>query len=183
MEFETDRLLLRGWTESDSEAFFEINADPSVMEYFPSVYSRERSDEMMQLCNAEIEQYGYSFWAVERKDTETLIGFVGLHNFDASLEFCPCVEIGWRLARLQWGNGFATEAASACLKFGFTKCNLDAIYSFATLANIRSRAVMKRIGMEDTRSHFYHPRVPAESGLQEHCLFKITKEIWLKKQL
>lgn len=179
MEFETDRLLLRKWAQSDSEAFFEINADPSVMQYFPSVYSRERSDGMMQLCNTEIEQYGYSFWAVERKNTKTLIGFVGLHNFDANLEFCPCVEIGWRLARLQWGNGFATEAASACLNIGFTKFDLETIYSFTTLENIRSRAVMKRIGMEDTKRNFSHPFVPAESGLQAHCLFEISKENWL----
>lgn len=179
MELETHRLLLRSWTELDSEVFANINSDPAVMRYFPAVYSHERSDEMMQLCNTEIEQFGFSFWALERKDTGALIGFVGLHNFNAELQFCPCVEIGWRLARSQWGNGFATEAARQCLKLGFCDFNIESIYAFTTLENMRSRAVMSKIGMVDTGDNFEHPNVPAESGLQDHCLYKISKTEWL----
>jgi len=178
MEFETDRLFLRRWSDADSEVFASINADPQVMQHFPSVYSRERSDEMMQLCNSEIDKYGFSFWAVDRKDTGELIGFVGLHNFEADLNFCPCVEIGWRLARSQWGNGFASEAALLSLSLGFTKFGLSDIYSFTTLGNARSQAVMERIGMSDTSCNFMHPSVSPESGLQEHCLYKITKDEW-----
>ncbi len=180
MEIETSRLLLRSWTESDSEAFAKINSDSTVMRYFPSVYSRDRSDEMMQLCNTEMERFGFSFWALERKDTGALIGLTGLHNFDAELQFCPCVEIGWRLARSQWGKGFATEAARESLMLGFSEFKIESIYAFTTLENMPSRAVMSKIGMVDTGDNFKHPNVPAESGLQDHCLYKITKTEWLK---
>ena len=182
MALETDRLLLRSWTESDSDAFAKINSDPIVMQHFPSVYSRERSDQMMQICNLEIEKYGYSFWAIERKDTNGLVGFTGLHNFVGELDFSPCVEIGWRLAHAQWGRGYATEAAMECLRLGFCDFNLESIYSFTTLSNTRSRSVMRKIGMADTRSNFRHPKVPIESGLQEHCLYKISKEEWSNNQ-
>ncbi len=180
MKIATSRLSLRSWTESDSEEFAKINSDPAVMQYFPSVYSRERSDEMMQLCNQEIVQFGFSFWALERKDTGALIGFTGLHNFNAELHFCPCVEIGWRLARSQWGKGFATEAARESLRLAFLDFKIESIYAFTTLENMRSRAVMSKIGMADTGDNFKHPNVTAESGLQDHCLYKIAKSDWLK---
>lgn len=180
MPIETKRLLLRRWSTSDSEAFARINSDPAVMRYFPALYTRERSDEMMRLCNAEIDLYGFSLWAVERKDTNDLIGFVGLHNFDDDLDFCPCVEIGWRLAQSQWGNGFATEAAKECLRLGFTEFDLESIYAFTTLGNKGSRAVMHKIGMFNTGRDFNHPKVPIESGLQRHCLYKISKVDWSK---
>ena len=180
MSIETERLLLRKWTETDSEAFAKINTDPDVTRYFPAVYTRERSDEMMRLCNAEIDVYGFSFWAVERKDTNSLIGFVGLHNFDDELDFCPCVEVGWRLAQSEWGKGYATETAKESLRLGFTDFDLDVIYSFTTLSNMRSRTVMQKIGMVNTGNNFDYPRVPVESGLQEYCLYKISKKDWSK---
>ncbi|MFK7853016.1 MAG: GNAT family N-acetyltransferase [Granulosicoccus sp.] len=178
MEFYTDRLKLRRWSSSDGEGFAKINSDPKVMRYFPDEYSRERSDEMMRLCNMEIDERGFSFWAVDRKDTGELIGFVGLHNFIADLNFCPCVEIGWRLAHSQWGNGFATEAALKSIGLGFTEFGLDEIHSFTTLNNVRSRAVMERIGMINTNLDFLHPSVSEQSDLQKHCLYKITKDEW-----
>lgn len=175
MKIETDRLYLRSWSDSDSEAFYKINSDPNVMRYFPSVYTRGQSDEMMQLCNKEIEECGFSFWAAERKDSRELIGFIGLHNFEGDLDFCPCVEIGWRLAFSEWGKGFATEAAIKCIELGFSKFQLDTIYSFTTLNNLRSRAVMEKIGMIDSENNFDHPGVAIESDLRENCLYKISK--------
>jgi len=99
-----------------------------------------------------------------------------------ALNFCPCVEIGWRLARSQWGNGFATEAATAALVAGFTEFSLESIYSFTTINNSRSRGVMKKIGMKDTQRNFNHPSVSVESGLQEHCLYKLSKGDWRQNQ-
>ena len=105
------------------------------------------------------------------------IRFVGLNKYVADLDFCPCVEIGWRLAFEHWGNGFATEAAQYCLSLGFTKFSLPEIVSFTTVSNIRSRRVMEKLGMVDTGNNFLHPTVESSSGLQEHCLYRAAKKV------
>jgi len=153
-----------------------MNADARVMEFFPALYTKERSDWLVDECNRRLALDGFTFWAVERKDHNNFIGFVGLNTYDADLRFCPCVEVGWRLAYEHWGHGFATEAASLCLSLGFTQFDLQEIVSFTTIANTRSRHVMEKIGMTDTGDTFLHPSVDAKSGLQEHCLYRISKE-------
>lgn len=172
--YETERLIIRPWNDGDRAAFAEMNADPRVMEFFPEIRTREQSDSMVDECNKRLAKDGFTFWAVDRKDREEFIGFVGLTRFEEDLPFCPCVEIGWRLAFQHWGHGFATEAARHCLSLGFNQFNLNEIVSFTTLANTRSRHVMEKIGMVDTGKNFLHPWVAPESGLQEHCLYHIT---------
>ncbi len=175
--YESERLIIRPWRDSDKPAFAKINADARVMEFFPDVYAQERSDKMVDICNQHIASDGFSFWAVDRKDLNVFIGFVGLSKFNAELPFCPCVEIGWRLAYEHWGNGFATEAAQFCLALGFSKFSLEEIVSFTTLANTRSRRVMEKIGMVDTNMNFLHPSVDPDSGMQEHCLYHAIKDV------
>lgn len=150
-----------------------MNADPRVMEFFPALRTQQQSHSMVDECNRRLAIDGFTFWAVDRKDRNEFIGFVGLNTFAAELPFCPCVEIGWRLAFEHWGNGFATEAAKTCLSLGFDKFGLDEIVSFTTLANTRSRHVMEKIGMVNTGKNFMHPLVDAASGMKEHCLYHI----------
>lgn len=174
--YQTERLILRPWRESDKPAFAKINADARVMEFFPSIYTQERSYGMVDICNQRLARDGFTFWATERKDTNDFIGFVGLNTFEADLPFCPCVEIGWRLAYEHWGYGFATEAAQLCLSLGFNQFSLQEIVSFTTLANTPSRHVMEKIGMVNTNRNFLHPAVDPDSGMQEHCLYHITQD-------
>ncbi len=96
MELATPRLRLREWRESDKAPFFlHINASASVMRYFPSPLTRAESDAMVDtLRDKFIQQNGWGFWAVELKETQELIGFVGLNIPNAPLPFNPCVEIG-----------------------------------------------------------------------------------------
>ena len=173
--YQTERLTIRPWYERDKSAFAKLNADPRVMEFFPELYTREMSDWMVDECNRRLVNDGYTFWALERKDQNEFIGFVGLNTYEADLDFCPCVEIGWRLAFEHWGNGFATEAADFCLTLGFDKFNLQEILSFTTVSNTRSRRVMEKLGMTDTGNNFLHPTVDSASGLQEHCLYRALK--------
>lgn len=91
----------------------------------------------------------------------------------------PCVEVGWRLARKYWGNGYATEAGKASLEFAFNSLNLNEIYSFTSVANKKSQAVMERLDMVNTHSNFNHPSIPDESPYKEHLLYKIDKNSWL----
>lgn len=169
----TERLTLRRWHESDKPLFAAMNADPKVMEFFPALCTRERSDEMVDQFNEQLDNVGFTFWALETRAGREFIGFVGLSVYQADLPFCPCVEIGWRIAFDQWGNGYATEAARECLTLGFTQFGLDEIVAFTTLANVRSRHVMEKIGMENTNNNFMHPSVPEATGMKEHCLYRI----------
>ena len=178
IEFKTERLLLRQWRLSDQQPFAELNADPRVMEFFPSTLEPEVSNASVARWQLQIEQRGWGLWAVEIRSTGQFIGFVGLQVPLAQLPFFPCVEVGWRLDHAYWGNGFATEAAKGALNVGFKRLQLQEIVSFTAVNNRRSRAVMERLGMREAESTFQHPSVPDGSPVREHCLYRITRSEW-----
>ncbi|WP_310484732.1 GNAT family N-acetyltransferase [Chamaesiphon sp. VAR_48_metabat_403] len=178
IEFETERLRLRQWIKSDREPFARLNADPRVMEFFPSILDRAASDAMLDRLQTLINERGWGFWAVESKQDNQFIGFVGLHIPSADLPFSPCVEIGWRLAFDYWGKGYATEAAQAALKVGFNRLELPEIVSFTAINNHRSSAVMERLGMNREIETFEHPSLPVGHFLKEHCLYRLSREKW-----
>lgn len=178
IEFETDRLRLRQWKPSDRDPFAELNADPQVMEFFPAPLDRSASDAMVDRLQSGIIDRGWGMWAAETKETSQFIGFVGLNIPTYDLPFAPCVEIGWRLAIPFWGKGLATEAARGALQVGFEQIGLAEIVSFTTLKNVRSRAVMKRLGMQETETVFQHPLVPLDSNLGKHCLYVLSRDRW-----
>jgi RimJ/RimL family protein N-acetyltransferase len=181
IELETDRLLLRQWQLADREPFAKLNADPHVMEFFPNTLSREASDAFADRIQALIEKQSWDLWAVEIKNTQQFIGYVGLHVPTYELPFNPCVEVGWRLAYEHWGKGYAPEAALVALKFGFEFLNLTEIVSFTALGNVRSQRVMEKIGMQRSPETFQHPNVPTESTLCEHCLYRLSRSDWLQQ--
>ena len=170
----TDRLLLRPWREDDLESFAALNADPAVMEHFARPLDRSESDAFVARIMAHFAREGFGFWAVEAPGAAPLVGFVGLARPAFEAPFTPCVEIGWRLAREHWGKGYATEAARAALRYGFEQLSLDEIVAFTVPENVRSRAVMERIGM--TRSaddDFDHPSLPEGHPLRRHVLYRV----------
>lgn len=176
IEFQTDRLKLRQWKESDLPIFASMNADPQVMKYYPSVLNEEESHNIAHKFEALIREKGWGFWAVEKLEDERFIGFVGLNEPTYDLPVTPCVEIGWRLGKEHWGKGYATEAAKSCLDFAFNKLNLTEVYSFTSVTNKKSAAVMERIGMMNTNNNFEHPLIPENHPLREHCLYKSISE-------
>jgi RimJ/RimL family protein N-acetyltransferase len=181
IELETDRLILRQWHQTDREPFAQLNANTKVMEFYPRTLSRDESDAFADRIQTLIEQQGWDLWAVEIKNTQQFIGYVGLHVPTADLPFNPCVEVGWRLAYDHWGQGYAPEAAQVALKFGFESLNLAEIVSFTTLSNLRSQRVMEKIGMQRSPVTFEHPNVPIDSKLREHCLYRLCRSDWLKQ--
>ena len=101
----TPRLWLRRWRAEDLEPFAALNADPEVMEHFPSTLSREETAAAMDRVEKHFENRGFGFWAVEVPGQAPFIGFIGLAVPAFESSFTPCVEIGWRLARPWWGQG------------------------------------------------------------------------------
>jgi RimJ/RimL family protein N-acetyltransferase len=170
----TERLLLRGWREEDLEPFARLNADPRVMEYFPSTMTREESDAFVEYIVGHFAERGFGLWAVEAPGDAPFVGFVGLNAPTFEAHFTPCVEIGWRLDAPYWGKGYATEAAHAALAFGFEEAGLEEILSWTTPLNTPSVAVMKRLGMRFD-SEFDHPRLPEGHRLRRHVLYRLGR--------
>ncbi len=169
------RLVLRQWRDADRGPFAALNADPSVMEHFPALMTREQSDALLDRCVEQIRRDGYGLWAAEVRTSGEFIGFVGLSAPTWQAPFTPCTEIGWRLARSAWGHGYATEAANAVLAQAFGVVGLHEVVSFTTRGNLRSRRVMQRLGMTcDPSEDFDHPRVPA-GPLRRHVLYRISR--------
>ena len=108
----TERLVLRPWRDEDAEAFGSLNADPEVMTYFPAPLDRAASDELLGRARTHVDDHGWGFWALEERSTGAFIGLTGLSQPSFEAAFTPCVEIGWRLVRSAWGQGYATEAAT-----------------------------------------------------------------------
>ena len=171
-ELETKRLVLRHWLDEDLESWVAMNRDPEVMEFFPSMLSREDGLAMAERIQRNLEESDRGLWAVEVKGGERFIGFVGLSIQDLGLDFTPCTEVGWRLKRSAWGQGYATEAAKAALRYGLVQLDLEVIYSFTAATNLRSQAVMERIGLHARPDlAFIHPRVAPGSPLSPHVTY------------
>lgn len=181
-EIRTPRLFLRQWREADRQPCAAINADPDVMRFFPSTQTAESSSRSVDTWAEEIEQRGWSNWAVEVTESGRFAGFIGLTVPRRALPFMPCVEVGYRLAKEHWGHGFASEGARAALDFAFERLHLQEVVSFTALLNLPSQAVMKRIGMLDANEDFDHPAVPQASPLKRHCLYRIDRQRWRQTQ-
>ncbi|MEV6282179.1 GNAT family N-acetyltransferase [Kribbella sp. NPDC051770] len=175
-ELSTERLLLRGWTDADKEPFAALNADPAVMEHFPATMAPEDSYAMVDRMTRQMDEWGFGLWAAEVRETGRFIGFIGLSRPSFDAHFMPAVEIGWRLSKDAWGNGYATEGARAALAHGFGSAGLDEIVSFTATTNLPSQRVMQRIGMtHDEPGDFDHPRLPDGHRLQRHVLYRIGR--------
>jgi RimJ/RimL family protein N-acetyltransferase len=174
-ELRGERVLLRGWRASDLEPFAALNADPRVMEHYPAALTRSESDAFVRERGlSSFTERGFGPWAVEVPGRAPFIGYVGLLAPTFEAPFTPCVEIGWRLAFLTWGYGYATEAARLAITYGFTEGGLDEIVSFTVPANRRSVAVMERLGMR-ADGEFDHPRLPPGHPLRRHVLYRLAR--------
>jgi RimJ/RimL family protein N-acetyltransferase len=173
----TARLLLRDWREEDRAPFAALNADPVVMEHFPTPLARRDSDAAVDRFRAGWREHGYGLWAAERRDTGAFVGFVGLGAVTFEAAFTPAVEVGWRLAREHWGVGLATEGARASLRYAFEVVGLPAVVSFTAVGNRRSRAVMERLGMRRV-GEFEHPGVPPGHTVRPHVLYRLAAPDW-----
>ena len=173
-DIQTKRLILRSWKKEDLESFAKLNADPRVMEYYPSIKSYEESKEEYNRHIEEIKREGFGFWAVSVKGGADFIGSIGLRRVPFTEHFTPAIEIGWRLAFDQWGNGYATEGALASLEYGFKTIKCHEIVAYTSMQNMRSRAVMKRIGMQhNPKDDFDHPKLAEGHRLRRHVLYRI----------
>lgn len=170
----TDRLLMRRWRDSDREPFAALNGDPETMRFFPENLDRAASDALVERIAARFDQQGYGLWALEVAATGQFIGFTGLNPVPDDVPGADGMEIGWRLARRAWHHGYATEAARAALTVAFDGAGLPEVWSFTSVLNEPSTAVMRRIGMTEV-GRFDHPRIAAGHPLRPHVLYHLGR--------
>ena len=169
---ETPRLILRAWREEDREPFAALNGDPRVGEWLGGIRSRAECDAALDRFNAAMAAHGYGYWAAERKSDARLIGLIGLGRFQPNeTPLGETLEMAWRLAPEAWGQGLASEGAAAAL--AWARANLDEeILAVTARSNLRSQAVMRRIGMvAQPWRDFDHPKLPAGHPLRPHVVF------------
>lgn len=180
MTIETDRLILRPWTEDDRDAFADMCADPAVMEHLLPLNGRDASDAWIDRQMAHLAEHGFCFWALESKDDAAFAGAVGLFRIGYEAHFTPAVEVGWRVPRPSWGRGYAPEAAAASIRFAFETLGLAEVVANTVPGNTRSRRVMAKLGMSnDARDDFDQPRVPEGHPLRRQVLYRLPRDHWM----
>ncbi len=167
---ETERLILRRWKNKDIPPFIEMCADLKVMEFLSAPLTPTEAQITVNRIQGHFKKHGFGLYAIEQKETKKFIGFTGfmIPNFEHF--FTPCVEIGWRIKSTEWKKGFATEAATSCLQFGFSKLGFKKIHSFTSIHNLASERVMQKIGLH-RKGTFFHPMLPSDHLLSEHVLY------------
>ena len=173
--FTSERLGFRNWIEGDIPLMADMNNNPNVMEFFPSVQTAEQTQRFIERMQKQFEEKNYCYFAVDVLESDTFIGFIGLSDKDFESDFTPCVDIGWRLSENHWRKGYATEGALACLKYGFEQLKLEKIIATTTTINMKSEEVMKRIGMTKVKN-FNHPLLLEDGRLRDCLLYSITNQ-------
>ena len=168
---QTERLVLRPFTAADRPAFAALNADPRVTEWLAGPLTRDQSDALADRLNAQIAADGFGFWAAASRDSGALVGMIGLRRTDNAPP-APCLELGWRLSPDAQGSGLATEGARAALAWRFANLPGSEILAWTAATNVRSQAVMRRIGMApDPARDFDHPLLAIGHPLRRHLVF------------
>jgi RimJ/RimL family protein N-acetyltransferase len=180
----TERLVMRRWRETDREPFAAMNADPEVMRYFPAPLDRAASDALADRIEDLFRRQGFGLWALEVAGPEPagpepasrgeFIGFTGLNPMPDGIPGAGGMEIGWRLARHAWHQGYASEAAAASVGVAFQGAGLAELWSITAVLNEPSQAVMRRLGMT-LDAYFDHPRVEAGHPLRRHVGYRLPR--------
>jgi len=181
-ELRTARLLLRPCRESDLDPLAELTADPRVMVDLPAPLSRRETSALVLRSHAHFREHGFGLWAVEVLGQAAFVGLAGLWRVHEQVPVAPCVEIGWRLHPRHWGRGYATEAATVLFDVAFRRAGLEEVVGFTVDANVRSRRVMDKLGMQhDPARDFVHPLLPVDHPFRQQMLYTIDRRTWLRR--
>lgn len=174
---ETERLVLRRWRDADVAPFHAMGQDPEVMRHLGPPMSRADAEAIVARVNAAIDADGCAFWAVERRADGTFLGFCGIkRRGPAGTPIADDPEIGWRLARHAWGQGYALEGARASLAWAWANLDAPRVTAITVPANERSWGLMIRLGMTRLADgDFDHPVLADGDPLRRHLTYAIDR--------
>mgnify|MGYP001390940754 CR=1 FL=1 len=176
---ETGRLILREWRDEDIAPFHAICSDPQVMATLGPLMSYEDTAALISRCHDDQARDGHCLWALERREDARLIGLCGLIRGTAG-PVTGKPELGWRLASDCWGHGYASEAARGAADWAFANLTDEAVWAITNVDNVRSRAVMERLGMHYRPDlDFDHPKIPVGHPLRPHVAYSLERQEWL----
>lgn len=166
------RLGFRRWQETDLDAFTAINTDPEVMRFFQRPLPKADTQAMMERMERLYEEKGFCYFAVDDLESQTLIGTIGLGWKTFEADFTPTVDVGYRIGKAWWNQGFSTEGAAACLDYA-RQLQIPKVVAMASIGNLASIQVMKKIGMQHWKE-FDHPELQDSPGIQRCTLYQIS---------
>jgi ribosomal-protein-alanine N-acetyltransferase len=151
---ETDRLLLRKFTEGDAPLLYELNLDPEVIRYThdPITDVEHARKVLIEIILPQYILYNHGRWAVHLRSNLEFTGWCGLKYLPETNE----VDLGYRFMKKFWGNGYATEAALACVEYGFNKLDLRQVVGRALPGNLASIKVLEKCGMKYLNEEVMH---------------------------
>ena len=174
---QTERLVLRRFTDDDVENLVELDSDPEVMRFINGGRPTGRDEVVNEILPAFLDYYarfaGYGFWAAVEKSTDR---FVGWFHFRPAVGAAPGeVELGYRLRRSAWGKGYATEGSRALIDKGFAELGVQRVVASTMVVNGASRRVMENAGLRFVR--IFHQPWPdyiegEEAGDVEYALLR-----------
>jgi ribosomal-protein-alanine N-acetyltransferase len=150
---ETDRIILREIVPEDAEAMFEMDSDPEVQRYLHKIpiETIDEAIDSIKFIRQQYIDYGIGRWAIVDKKTNQFVGWGGLKfRTDEVNGHTNFHDVGYRLLKKFWGQGFATESAKTTLKYAFEKLNLDAVYALADVENKASIHALLKSGLRIT---------------------------------
>ena len=177
--FKSERLGFRNWIESDISKMAAINADPKVMAFFPKIQNEKATQGFIYKMQKQFLEKGFCYFAVDKLEDETFVGFIGVSEQNFEAEFTPCLDIGWRLAQTEWNKGYATEGAKRCLEFAFQELQLENIKAICPIVNKPSENVMIKVGMSKEMT-FKHPFLKDYKELECCFLYELENKQYPK---
>jgi ribosomal-protein-alanine N-acetyltransferase len=162
----TDRLTISELTLTDTDSLFGVLGDPIAMEHYPAPKTHAETEDWIRWAQASYEQNGFGLWAVTRTTDGGFLGDCGPMLQPVESELVP--EIGYHIVRRKWGNGYATEAASACRDLVLGRFGFGRVVSIVAPENLASRRVAEKVH-ETMREFFW------EKSGRKMCLYETRR--------
>lgn len=172
MILETQRLILREYTQEDFSDLYKLLSDPITMQHYPKPYDEKGTQRWLDWNFNNYKTYGFGLWALIRKDTGEFIGDCGITMQNIDGQQLP--EIGYHIEKAHWRQGFGKEAATAVRDWAFTNRDFPALYSYMKYTNVASYSTARSAGMQKIKEY-----PDEEDGIL--YVYTITREEWKAK--